>query len=207
MIFDGQAKNADKKLEEAIKNAPDPLVGEGPYTKLKSLAQKITTHKDLGSVLNTIKTKHLNSEDKEEKAEAEKLAGRLIKYGEKLLKKAELKKDKEPIESYNLYNEIATLFKGDEIGDKAKAVVDELKKDKTFQDNMKADKELSEIKAEIEKFKHCPKCSSFNKDCENCQKKNSNYNAVVQRAKSLVKKYPSSPAATNVKELLPLDDK
>jgi hypothetical protein len=207
MIFKGHPMEADGKLADAMKAAPDPLVGEGPYKKLEAVAKKIIDHKDFGKILETLKTKHLNSENADEKAEAEKLVERLTKFGNRMLSKAEAKKPTEPTASFNMYNEIATLFKGDEIGDKAKAVVEELKKDKDFQENMKADKEFESIKDEVEKLKPCNKCTggAFNKTCEGCQKKNQNYSGLVARAKALVKKYPNSPAAAKVKELVPVE--
>jgi hypothetical protein len=71
---------------------------------------------------------------------------------------------------------------------------------------MKAAKELADLMPEIEKLKACGKtCKTFNKDCKDCQKKNASFEGVVQKAKALVKKYPSSPAAEQVKGLLPVE--
>lgn len=205
MIFSGHPMEADGKLATAMKAAPDWLTGEGPYKKLKSLADKIKEHKDLGKILKTIKEKHLNSEDADEKAEAEKLSERLTRYGNRLLQKAEAKKDKEPLKSMNLYQQAATLYKGDEIGDNAEKTLKELKEDKTFQDNLKADKELAGMIPDIEKLKACNKCGTFNKECEACKKKNASLQMLIPKAKDIVKKYPDSPAAARVKELLPVE--
>jgi hypothetical protein len=205
MIFDGHPMQADKILDDAIKAAPDWLTGEGPYKKLNALAQKVIARKELGKVLAELKTKYLNSDKAEEKAEAEKLAPRLTRYGMRLLKKAEAAKDKEPTVCYNLYKQTAELFKGDEIGDTAQKAFDELKKDKVFQDNLQADKEYNSIAGELEKMKPCAKCKSFNKSCDACRKKNPSFEALIQRGKGLVKKYPASPAAGKVKEILPVE--
>lgn len=205
MIFSGHPGEADKKLADAVKNAPDPLVGEGPYKKLSALTQKIKERKELGKILSTLKTKHLPSADADEKAEAEKLIERLSRYGNRLVEKADKKKDTEPINAYNLYQQAATLFKGDEIGDNADKVLKEFKDDKNFQDNMKADKELTDMMPQIEKLKPCGKtCHAFNKECQNCQKKNQTFEELMAKARGLVKKYPSSPAAEKIKELLPI---
>jgi len=205
MIFDGHPADAEAKVADAIKNAPDWLTGEGPYKKLKALAEKIQQRKDVGQDLKTLKEKHLNSEDAEEKAEAEKLVARLTRYGNKLLQKAEAKKDKEALNSYNLYQEVSKMFKGDEIGDNADKILAGLKEDKTFQDNMKADKELADMMPDIEKLKGCNKCGSFNKECDVCKKKNAPLEILLPKAKGIVKKYPDSPAAARVKELLPIE--
>ncbi|MFH1231230.1 MAG: TlpA disulfide reductase family protein [Planctomycetota bacterium] len=204
MIYDGHPMEADGKLAAAMKAAPDWLAGEGPYKKLKSLADKVKEHKDLGKILKTLKEKHLNPDDADEKAEAEKLAERLTRYGNRLLQKAEAKKDKEPLNCFNLYQQAATVFKGDEIGDNAEKIIKSLKEDNAFQENMNADKELAQIMDETEKLKNCNKCKAFNKRCASCQEKNPSWNTLRQRIEGLIKKYPNSPAAEKAKELLPV---
>ncbi|MBI5778234.1 MAG: hypothetical protein HZA49_02100 [Planctomycetes bacterium] len=205
MIYQGHPMEADAKLAAAMKAAPDWLVGEGPYKKLKAIAEKAKSHKDLGQALKTLKEKHLNSADADEKAEAEKLAERLTRYGNKLLAKAEAKKGTEPLNSYNLYQEVSKVFKGDEIGDNADKALKDLKDDKAFQDNLKADKELADMMPDIEKLKACNKCGTFNKECDACKKKNASLEMLLPKAKGIVKKYPDSPAAARVKELLPVE--
>ncbi|MDI6733666.1 MAG: TlpA disulfide reductase family protein [Planctomycetota bacterium] len=205
MVYSGHPMESGKKFEETMKSAPDWLTGEGPYKKLNALAQKIRERKELGKTLSTLKTKHLNSENADEKSEAETLVERLERFGNRLLSRAEAKKEKDPLGAFNLYKEIATLFKGDEIGDNAQKVVDELQKDKTFQDILKAEKELDEIIKEVDKFKPCPQDTLFNKKCSNCKKKNPTMDSVISKGKALLKKYPSSPAAEKVKEILLLE--
>lgn len=206
MLYNGHsAAELIGKVDAAMKTAPDPLVGEGPYKKLAALVAKIKERKNLGQILATIKTKHLVSENEEEKAEAEKLAAKLTQYGNRLMQKADKKKDSEPMSAFNLYQQLAALYKGDEIGDNADKIVKDLKEDKTFQENMKADKELTDMMPEIEKLKSCGKDAAFNKDCANCKKKNGALDSLVTRGKSLIKKYPSSPAAEKIKSLLPLE--
>lgn len=205
MVYSGHPMESDKIFEDTMKAAPDWLIGEGPYKKLKALADKLKEHKDLGKILKTLKEKHLNSDDADEKAEAEKLVEKLTRYGNRLLQKAEARKDKEPLNSYNLYQQTATLFKDDEIGDNAEKTVKELKENKTFQDNLKADKELADMIPDIEKLKSCNKCGTFNKECDACKKKNASMQMLIPKAKNIVKKYPDSPAAARVKELLPVE--
>ncbi len=202
MVYNGRLGEADKEIATAMKNAPDPLVGEGPYKKLAGLTQKIKDRKELGKVLAALKTKHVNSTDADEKAEAEKLVERLTSYGNRMLAKAEAKKSTEPLAAFNLYQQTATLFKGDEIGDNAEKTVKELKEDKAFQSSIKADKELAEIMAEWEKLKPCRSCGMFGKDCEDCRKKNSSFDALKQRIEGLIKRYPDTPAAQKAKDLL-----
>ncbi|MFA5794057.1 MAG: TlpA disulfide reductase family protein [Candidatus Brocadiia bacterium] len=204
LVYNGHPASADSKLEELMKNARDPIVGDGVYNKIGGLAKKAQEKKELGKILNTLKTKHINSENAEEAAEAEKLVGNLTAYGECLLQRAELKKETYPTNAWNLYQKVANIYKGDEIGEKANKIIKELKVDKAFQDNLKADNELAQIKEEIKKFKKCNKCSRFSNNCEGCKKANSNYDNVLQRGQSLVKKYPNSPATPKVREILPV---
>ena len=207
IIYNGHPKeeNLNISLTNAIKSMPDPLLGAGPYKKLSALADKIKQRKELGQILSALKSKHLNSEDADEAAEAEKLVERLTRYGNKLLRQAGAKKDKEPLDCLNLYQQAAAVFKGDDIGDNAEKTLKELKENKTFQDNLKADKELADIIAEVKKLKPCNNCASFSKDCAACQKRNASLEVLIPKARGLVKKYPESPAAAKVKELLPVE--
>jgi len=205
VIFSGHPKDAGTKIAAAMKAAPDYLTGEGPYKKLKTLADKAKEQKDLGKILKTLKEKHLNSKDADEKAEAEKLVERLTRYGNKLLRKAGTKKDKEPTDCLNLYQQASTVFKGDEIGDNADKTLKELKDDKTFQGNLKADKELSGMIPDIEKLKASTKCVTFDKECDACKKKNPSLQILIPKAKNIIKNYPDSPAAARVKKLLPIE--
>jgi len=202
MVFDGHPSVADKILDDTMKNAPDPLVGEYPYKKLKSLADQISQHKGFGSIMSQLRKK-AESSDADEKAEAGNLMERLIRFANRATEKAEGKKASEPLNAFNLYQEIATLFKGDEIGDNAEKVVKSFKEDKAFQDNVNADKEFEQIIGEMEKMKNCNKCKAFNKNCSSCQEKNPSWNSLKQRIEGLIKKYPNSPAAGKAKELLP----
>ncbi|MFH1226384.1 MAG: hypothetical protein V1701_00595 [Planctomycetota bacterium] len=205
MVYNGDPKQAGPVLDKTMASAPDPLVGEGTYKKLKALAQKIKVREELGKTLSVLQAKYLNSADADEKAEAGELAARLARYGNRLVKKARRKKDAEPLEAFNLYREVAALFKGNEIGDAAEKTVKELKTDKDFQDNIKAEKEYDDIAAEVTKLKQCGKCGAFNHKCAACKKMNPSFDMVRQKSKALAEKYPNSSAANKLKELLPLE--
>jgi hypothetical protein len=205
MVHAGKSLVFDTVLEDAVNRAPDPLIGQGVYQKLGKLVQEIKKHKDLGQILTTLKTKYLNSADVDEVTEAQELIRRLTGFGNKSISMADRKRDSEPLAAYNLYLETAGLFKGDAIGDNAGRIVKELNQDKTFQDNMKADKDLAEITTEMDGFKTCNRCKIFNKDCDACRKRNPSFDKVVQKGKALIKKYPASPAAGKVKQILPVE--
>lgn len=204
MIFDGSPSMGYGKLDIAMQSVPDPIIGEGPYKKLDELAQKAKRRKDLGQILSTLKTKYLNSEDADEKSEAKKLIERISRFGNKLIEQAGKNKETEPLITYNLYQEVALLFKGDGIGNKADKILKELEKDNNFQDNLKADKELAEIMPQIKELNGCKRHSSYNKDCGACQKRNPAIAKLLKTAQGLTERYPSSPAAAKVRELLPV---
>ncbi|MFH0889497.1 MAG: hypothetical protein V1871_09855 [Planctomycetota bacterium] len=205
MIFDGSPSMGYGKVDTAMQSLPDPIIGEGPYKKLDELAQKAKGRKDLGQILLTLKTKYLNSEDADEKSEAKKLIEGISRFGNKLIEQAGKNKETEPLITYNLYQDLALLFKGDEIANKVEKILKELEKDKNFQDNLKADKELADIMPQIERLNGCRRHQSYNKQCVACQKMNPSLAKLIKTAQGLVECYPSSPAAEKVKELLPLD--
>ncbi|MFH1230644.1 MAG: hypothetical protein V1709_04020 [Planctomycetota bacterium] len=205
MIFDGSPPMGYEKLDAAMKSAPDPIIGEGTYKRLDELAQKAKERKDLGQILSTLKTKYLNSEDADEKSEAVKLIERISRFGNKLVEKADKNKETKPLITYKLYQEVTLLFKGDEIGNKAEKILKELEEDKNFHDNIKADKELAGIISQIEELNGCKKHPSYNKYCADCQEENPSLKELIKKAQGLVERYPSSPSAEKVQELLPLD--
>jgi len=204
IIFNGSPSMGYGKVDTAMQSAPDPLIGEGPYKKLDALAQKARERKDLGQLLSTLRTKYLNSEDADEKSEAVKLVEGISRFGNKLIEQAGKNKETEPLITYNLYQEVKLLFKGDEIGNNAEKILKELEKDKNFQDNLKADKELADIMPQIQELNGCKKHSLYNKQCGPCQKRNPALPKLLKTAQGLIDRHPSSPAAAKIKELLPL---
>jgi hypothetical protein len=205
MIYNGPMQDLDIKIAAAIKNAPHPIIGDNSYLKLNKLSEKAKENKDLGQILLLLKTKYLNSANTDEKLEAEKLIGCITNYGNELLAIANKKRDAEPLNAYNRFQTIANLFKGDEIGNNTEIIIKDLKNDNNFQDNIKADRILLSITSQIEAFKSCSKCKIFNKDCEECQKKNPSFIDVTKKAQELVKLYPDSPAAKNIRGIISLN--
>ncbi|MEK7449064.1 MAG: TlpA disulfide reductase family protein [Planctomycetota bacterium] len=192
-----------KKLEEAINNAPDPLIGEGPYKKLKSLAQQICQRKGLGNIMLQLEKK-VQSENPEEKEEAEKLMARLGKYSHQLKLKAEGLKDKEPLQYYETCRNLAEQFKGHAIGDDSQKTLDELKNDKVFQDALKADREWQKIEKIKESLKPCQSDKPLEiNHCEKCRKKNESVIAqLVSACKGLLKQHSDTPAASKAQDFL-----
>jgi thiol-disulfide isomerase/thioredoxin len=203
LAFDGHPSQADKKLDELMAQAPVPLVGDGPYKKLKPLADQIGQHKNLGQAMLQLRKK-AGSNDIEEKTEAEKLMERLNRYAQRMKNNADTLKEKEPLQSYELYQKLAEQFKGDEIGSEAGKTVDELKKDETFQKAVKADKDWLKINEMQEKLKPCkPDKPLAIKNCEACRKKNADLLPGINSAcKQLIKQYPDTPAVHKCEELL-----
>jgi thiol-disulfide isomerase/thioredoxin len=204
-IYNGDTKKAEFVLSEAINSIPDPLIGEFPYKKLTSLVEKIRNRKEVGQILSILKTKYLKSSDPDERLEAENLVKCLSEFAMRAIQKADKKRNTEPYFSYNLYQEIFSLFKGDKIVDNLQKTLTELNKDKNFQDTMNCDKLLLDLIAEVERARHCNKCPMFNKDCRDCHKAFVPYSGLdllILRAKGLVKRYPFLCSAEEVVILL-----
>lgn len=202
LVFKGRELPA-KKLEEVVNNAPNPLVGEGPYKKLGALVKKIIKHKGLGKIMLQLKEKVETSTDAVEKEEAGDLLRRITGYAQNIKEQAGEIKEQEPLQAYNLYQRLAKEFKGGEFGDEAAQVLDELKKDKEFQKGLRADKKFIELQTLTDKFKPCQSNKPLDiKGCQKCQKKNQKLlNQVTVYGKRLIKQYPEAPAAKKVKEL------
>jgi cytochrome c biogenesis protein CcmG, thiol:disulfide interchange protein DsbE len=202
LAFDGHPAEADKKLDELMKQMPPPLVGEGPYKKLKSLAEQIGQHKNLGQAMLQLRKKS-DSTDADEKSEAEQLMGRLTKYAQRMTNNAETLKEQEPLQSYGLYQKLNDEFKGDEIGTNTAKTLTELKKDEVFQKALKADKDWLKINEMHDGLKPCRADKPLDiKNCAACQKKNNDLLSQINSSgKQLLKQYPETPAAQKVKDL------
>ena len=204
LVFQGDSPGeVSKKIKRLTEIMPDPLVGEGPYKKLKSLANRIIQRKGLGKVLAELRQK-IESADKAEQAEAEKLFERLDRYAENMKWKAENLKADKPLKFYESFRRIAKEFEGDKIGDECQATLDKLEKDEEFQEDLKADKKYNKILPTLEKLKPCKANKPLDvESCANCRKKNSSLvKQIISTCKKVIAKHPDTPAASKADVLL-----
>ncbi|MBI4712180.1 MAG: redoxin domain-containing protein [Planctomycetes bacterium] len=203
LVFDGHPARAGKKLDETVKNAPDPLVGEGPYKKLSALAGQIAKSKNYGNIMGQLKKKS-ESADADEKAEAEKLLARLNNYAQRQKTKADAFKDTEPLQHYDIYKGLSEQFKGDEIGTQADKVLNDLKNDQEFQKSLKAEREWLKIEEIADKLKPCQIDEPLDpKNCQSCKKKNdAALGSITSGCKYIIKQYHGTPAARKCEDLM-----
>jgi hypothetical protein len=94
----------------------------------------------------------MESEDEVTKTEATELYNVLSRYAESCMNKAESKKVTNPPAVLEDYSLLAKIWKGSEYGDKADEKVKELKKDKSFQDEIKAFKMVESLEESIQEY-------------------------------------------------------
>ncbi|MHC5037616.1 MAG: hypothetical protein ACYTHM_09905 [Planctomycetota bacterium] len=128
-----------------------PLIDPAKYTVLRSEAKSIAARKNLGTVLADLRGK-AEKETGKAQEEARALLEKLLAYAGYQLDRAEKMKDEDPGEALAMYKNIAAMFKGDEVGEKADAIYTALKKDKAFQREIKAGalyRQMRELKNRI----------------------------------------------------------
>jgi hypothetical protein len=123
-----------------------PLVDPARYKILRAEAKAIAARKKLGAVLSGLRVKAVE-ETGQEKAEAAELLAKLLDFANYQLERAETLKESSPGEALAFYKKVASMFKGDAVGEKAGATRAALKKDKTFQREVKAGTILEKMRA------------------------------------------------------------
>jgi len=147
------ASGMDDAIEEAIRNAPDLLLGPRKYEAIRSEASKILKRSGMGSAVKSLRKKSGGAEGAE-KEEATELLGRLEKHAERAMKKAdELIGSGEPLKAQGLWKRLARDFRGDEIGSRASSKEKEMKKDVAFKAELSAARIMMQMEAMADKIK------------------------------------------------------
>lgn len=202
LIFEGRVGEEEKALETACKEAPDYLVGDHPYAKLKSQAAQVAARKGLGKVLVELR-KLAEGTDEASKQEAGWLMERLEPYGKALLAKAKDAETVDPERALALYQQASSQFDGDAIGTEASEAMKRLKDDPVFKKEMEAARMLKGVKASIEKLKPCHSNAPLDPKCPDCKKKNAaTLGGILAQLKGIVAKYEGTNAATEAASLL-----
>lgn len=168
-----------------------PLVDVDAYPTCKKEASAVAGRKKLGTTLATLREYAADASDAQRQAQAKALVAKLTGYAAWKLERAEKKQTTNPVAALEIYKELGAEFKGDVIGDEAKATYDTLKKDKDFKASMTAhtllEQALALVKHKTKKGKDTPP-------------------AVKHQAAGILmkitKKYPDTPAAKRAAELL-----
>ncbi|MBI3272146.1 MAG: hypothetical protein HYZ53_24340 [Planctomycetes bacterium] len=204
LIFNGRPdSDMEKKIEAAIKAAPDWLVGEEPYTKLRSQASAVAARKGLGKALAECRTLAADP-DPATAQEAKRLLDRLDPYGKDLLSNARTLEWSDPAKALELYAKASSLFQGDTIGTDAAEALKRLKADEKFQKELSASQALSRVRDAAEGLKPCRNGNPLElATCEACKKKNAALiGSLVPGLRALMQKYAGTNAAKDAETLL-----
>lgn len=204
LVYDGRPEGEmDKIVENAVKAAPDWLLGDHAYAKLKSQAAAIASRKGLGKALAELR-KLKDDPDAGKAEEAGWLLERLEPYAQGLLAKAKAAETTDPPKALELYTKASALFQGDQVGTDAAEALKRLKADPGFKKEMDAAAALKNVQDACEKFKPCKSTKKLDlAGCEDCRKKNAALmNSLVGQLKAIVQKYEGTGAAKEAEGLL-----
>ncbi|HUT60306.1 MAG TPA: TlpA disulfide reductase family protein [Phycisphaerae bacterium] len=139
VVFEGHP--SDRKMEQAIvaalKARPHPILGEMQYRKMASAAAKARAGR-LGEAIKLCQAKA--GAEGDEGKEASYLLANIERYAGRLQAKADKYEQDAPSRCLAALAELDKRFAGTDYGEKAKAKLTQLKEDKTFQSELKAEK-------------------------------------------------------------------
>jgi hypothetical protein len=187
-VAEGHPSEFDSKVADLMATAPHFLTGGRDFSdaKVKGAAGKLAKNKDFGKLAEEL--------EKVEGEEASYLKGRIVGYGESLLARAKASESDNPNATMSGYSQVSGLFKGHELGKQADDRLKELKKDKAFQEELKAFKFIAILENLSGQLK-----TMYKEDHPANRKTLDDMKAVV---KNLEKKYPESKALTRAKEIM-----
>jgi len=146
-VGEGSPREMENKLEELMQKAPPWIAGgkEFKSEEVQKIAAGLKSPAAFGKSL--VKLEKLKDAEGDTGTEATYLAERIANYGNGILEDAKTNETEDAFAAMLGYAEASRNFKGHEIGDKAKARMKELKKDKAFQKELKAGKILKQMEA------------------------------------------------------------
>ena len=194
LVEKGHPMSMVKAIHDLVKKSPHPLAAGREYKKLARVAYSLKSAKSYGKIIK--KLEKAAQKEGEAKEEADYLLERIVGYGNSLLEKAEKLEEEDAFKSKVVYAEVATKFKGNDIGKKAVARVKELKKDKDFQAELKASTMVHQIRGQFDKLVY--KKGELQEGGPN--KKLTT--GILVLFKRLQKKYPESAAVGSLEEEL-----
>ncbi len=146
LIYDGAPLGVDAKLEEAMRATPGALVAGRDFTKLVREAAALGAQKAcLTPSLKAVR-KAAAADEPLAKDEAAFLLGRVDAWTTGALERVAADRIAQPARANETVARMAALRKGDELAAPFEALADELKKDKTFQTELRAAAALAAIK-------------------------------------------------------------
>ncbi|MFC1672388.1 hypothetical protein ACFL01_04565 [Planctomycetota bacterium] len=189
------------QLERKPAKSPyEIMAGDGPYTKLASLAAQIKTGKNLGRALKTVRGK-LTSTNPEEAAEAKLMFESLGGEAQRRFDEAKALVEKDPFAAMTRFEKVASMFTGDDIGTNAKQEASKLKTNPKIRNETMAASWMKRIQGQAGRLR--PYKGITDPKNEKFRKRNKNALAGIRaNCKSLIARYPDTAAAKEAKALM-----
>ena len=198
-LFDWNGQLVKGGRPSALYQEVDALMGRAPHWltaarrfkdgAVKKAVAKLGKNKGYGKIIKSLeKISGAGAE------EANFLKDRILSYGNSKLSQAETDVTNDPLAAQIGLRTLKKLFKGHEIGNKAKARLKELKQDKDFQKELKAFRFISQMEALSSNLR-----PQYKPDHP------VNKNTILQikgLARKLMKKYPKTKAAARAREIV-----
>jgi pimeloyl-ACP methyl ester carboxylesterase len=189
-------------IKAMLKDSTSTWAGAGKYKKLADLAAQIKTGVGLAQVLKTPAAKK-DSKDADEAAEAKMMYEALRGGAQESLEAALSYKDKDSKQMFALewLDKLSAQLAGDEIGAKAKAAADQLRKDPKVIKEIDAEKTFKQIQS-IEDGIRAVAGKKDTKDAAFRKSNAQNIAILVQGCQQLIQRYPGTTAAQKADSLL-----
>ena len=182
-----------------------PLVDPAEFKELSKEAKAVASRRGLGKVLAGLRVTAAGGESVSEaaQAEAKTLLEKVEGYANWKVAHAKKLETDDPASALAAYKELAAQYKGDKVGDEAKATYDRLRKDKAFKAEIAASKLLQQAKEAAKKFKPAKYKGKLDFTDAAFKKKNAKTLKTVGLAlTTIVKRYGETKAAVEAKKLL-----
>lgn len=182
-----------------------PLVDPAEYEALGSEAKAVASRRGLGRALAKLRglAKGGDGLSETEQAEAQQLLGKVQGYAQWKVDRAKKLETEDPAAALAIYKELASQFKGDQVGDDAKQTYDRLRKDKAFQAEIKAAALLEKAQEVGKKFRPAKYRGTLDFDDADFRKKNAKeLRLAATYLLTITKRYPTTRAATQAKALI-----
>ena len=194
LLYEGSPTGLDAPVETAVKNSPGFLIAGHTYEKTSKQAAVIGALKsNLASTIKSLRTV-AKGDDAKAKEEAEYLLTNLNSYSERHMGIITNARTTDATLTSETLAKMVGLFGGDELGKPYEDLVKELKTDKVFQAELKADGVLSAVRAQATKI-------GLDSNPEDAKRNRAGMTQVAEGLQMLVKKYPDTRAATQAATL------
>jgi hypothetical protein len=196
-VQEGHPSEMYSKIDTLMAKAPPFITGGKDFTSpaVAKIAGSLRSPKGYGKALDQLAK--LAGQSGTEAEEAKYLSGRIVGYGEGILKDAASNESEDALAAMRGYSEASKLFKGHEIGTKAAKRMKELKKDKPFQNELKAAKLVAQMEYFAGQFKAVG--GQVNPQHPANRKP---FAGIVKLYKKLKKKFPDTKAFARAEKLV-----